>query len=237
VVTVIDDDAPVLTAPAALTVGTNTGGTYVGAIGAATATDNVSIGGGITITDNRPAAFPLGNTTVTFTAVDEAGNTTTATQVVTVVDDDAPVVTYTGNAGTYTVDQTVNIICSATDAGSGIASTTCANITGPAHTFAVGVNTRTATATDNAGNAASATVSFTVTVPPSAVGNVITQFFDSPAEAAKANHTLNQATSAPNANARAAHLNKLKKDIEKEIGKTLTAAEAATLISLLNNLY
>jgi len=33
------------------------------------------------------------------------------------------------------------------------------------------------------------------------------------------------------------HLNKLKNDINKEIGKSLTAAEAATLISLLNNLY
>ena len=181
--------------------------------------------------------FPIGTTTVSCTVTDVAGYTATDSFTITVVDTTAPVVTYTGNAGTYTADQTINITCAATDSGSGVATTTCQNVTGPAHTFAVGVNTRTASATDVAGNIGSATITFTVTVPPAAVGNVITQFFDSPTEAAKANQTLNQATSAPNASARAAHLNKLKKDIEKEIGKTLTAAEAATLISLLNNLY
>jgi hypothetical protein len=187
-----------------------------------------------------PAAgttFARGTTPVTCTVTDAHGNTGTATGNVTVQDTIDPVVTYTGNAGTYTVDQTINIICAASDAGSGVASTTCADVTGPAHTFLVGVNTRTATATDVAGRTGSASISFTVTVPPSAVGNVINTFFDSPTEAAKANQTLNLATGAPNASARAAHLNKLKNDINKEIGKTLTAAEAATLIALLNNLY
>jgi hypothetical protein len=178
-----------------------------------------------------------GTTTVTCSVTDAHGNTGSATGVITVADTIKPVVTYTGNAGTYTADQIINITCAATDSGSGVASTDCANVTGPAHTFAVGVNTRSASATDVAGNTNSASISFTVTVPPTAVGNVITQFFDSPTEAAKANQTLNQATSAPNASSRAAHLNKLIKDIEKEIGKTISAAEAATLIALIQNLY
>jgi hypothetical protein len=74
-------------------------------------------------------------------------------------------------------------------------------------------------------------------VTPAAVGTLLTQFFDSPSEAAKANQTLNLATRAPNANARAAHLNKLLKDIEKQVGKTLTSTEAATLSALIQRLY
>lgn len=180
--------------------------------------------------------FPIGTTTVSCSVTDANGNTGCATGTVTVIDTINPVVTYTGNAGTYTADQTINITCAATDSGSGVASTTCANVTGPAHTFTVGVNTRTVTATDAAGNTSSTTITFTVTAPATAIGNVINNFVDSPTEAAKMNQTLSLATKAPNASSRAAHLNKLKNDIQKEIGKTLTAAEAATLISLLNNL-
>jgi hypothetical protein len=190
-----------------------------------------------TCTPASGTTFARGTTDVSCTATDAHNNTGSATATVTVVDTIKPVVTYTGNAGAYTADQIVNITCAATDSGSGVATTTCADISGPAHTFAVGVNNFSATATDVAGNTNSAAISFTMTVPPSAVGNVITQFFDSASEAAKANQTLNQATSAPNASARAAHLNKLVKDIEKEIGKTITAAEAATLIALIQNLY
>jgi hypothetical protein len=190
-----------------------------------------------TCTPASGTTFARGATEVTCTATDAHNNTGSATATVTVQDTIKPVVTYSGNAASYTADQVVNITCVATDSGSGVATTTCANISGPAHTFAVGANNFSANATDVAGNTNSAAISFTVTVPASAVGNVITQFFDSPAEAAKASHTLGQATSAPNANARAAHLNKLVNDIEKEIGKTITAAEAATLIALIQNLY
>jgi len=181
--------------------------------------------------------FARGVTTVTCTTTDAHGNTGSATASVTVNDTIKPVVTYTGNAGTYSADQTVSITCAATDSGSGVASTTCANITGPAYSFAVGVNNFSATATDVAGNTNSASTSFTVIVPPAAVGNVITTLVDSPAVAAKMNQTLTLASGAPNASARAAHLNKLVSDIQKEVGKTLTAAEAATLIQLLQQLY
>ena len=47
-----------------------------------TASDNC--GGNVTITSNAPAMFPLGMTTVTFTAKDASGNTRTATTTVTV---------------------------------------------------------------------------------------------------------------------------------------------------------
>ena len=80
------------------------------------------------------------------------------------IDKTPPVVTYGGNLGTYTPDQTVNITCSATDDLSGVDSTTCADITGPAASFAPGLNTFSATATDKAGNTGTGSTSFTVQV-------------------------------------------------------------------------
>jgi len=93
-VIIVDSTPPVITCPAALTVGTNTGCTYVGAIGTATATDACATP---VVTSNKPAVFPLGETIVTWTATDNAGNTSTCTQVITVVDDDAPSITCVGN--------------------------------------------------------------------------------------------------------------------------------------------
>ena len=55
-----------------------------------TATDDCSTP---VVTGNAPAIFPPGTTTVTFTAVDAAGNTAHATTTVTVVDRTAPSIT------------------------------------------------------------------------------------------------------------------------------------------------
>jgi hypothetical protein len=48
--------------------------------------------GAPTVTDDRPAVFPVGNTIVTWTATDASGNTETAVQNVTVTDATPPVV-------------------------------------------------------------------------------------------------------------------------------------------------
>jgi uncharacterized protein YjiK len=82
-------------------------------------------------------------------------------------DTTAPVITFTGNAGTYTTDAQVSIACAAADEphGSGIATTNCADITGTGASFGVGTHDVTMTATDHAGNVGTATVTFTVTAP------------------------------------------------------------------------
>ena len=68
----------------------------------------------------------------------------------------------------------VTILCVASDAGSGLASTTCVDITGPASSFGVGSHTYSATAVDRAGNSATATTTFTVTpvAPPPTAASV-----------------------------------------------------------------
>ena len=80
------------------------------------------------------------------------------------VDAEPPTVTYTGNAGVYTVDQSVAIRCQASDALTGVVATTCRDVVGPAYGFALGPNTFSATATDAAGNVGSGSTTFTVRV-------------------------------------------------------------------------
>ena len=80
-----DQTAPTITCPPAVTVHMNSGCNYVGSIGTATATDNCTDVGAIAISSNAPASFPEYETTVTWTAVDLCGNTSTCTQLVTVV--------------------------------------------------------------------------------------------------------------------------------------------------------
>jgi hypothetical protein len=49
----------------------------------------------VTITNDAPTFFPLGDTTVTFTATDDAGNSSSCSAVVTVVDTTPPEITVT----------------------------------------------------------------------------------------------------------------------------------------------
>lgn len=110
--------------------------------------------------------------TFTCTASTAAGSS--STQSVTVKRDATkPVLTFGGAAGTFTVDQSVGVTCSATDATSGIASTNCASVTGPAYNFNIGANAVTGTATDNAGNVATASGSFTVSLTTASFTNLI----------------------------------------------------------------
>jgi len=79
-------------------------------------------------------------------------------------DTEAPTITFSGNAGTYRLRDFISIGCTATDAGSGIAESVCPTISARAWTLPLGTTTLTATATDVAGNTATATTSFTVRV-------------------------------------------------------------------------
>jgi hypothetical protein len=126
-VTISDDDAPVITCPAPFNAGTNTACTYVGTFGTATATDHCDAS--VTVTNNAPAAFPLGGTTVIWTATDDAGNTATCSQLVTISDDDAPVITCPApfNAGTNTACTYVGTFGNATATDHCDASVTVTN--------------------------------------------------------------------------------------------------------------
>jgi hypothetical protein len=164
VVTVIDNIPPIVTAPAAVSKNVNAGQCYATGvtIGTATATDNCT--GTVTITNNAPSQYPKGATTVTWTATDVSGNTATATQVVTVVDNILPTITAPAN-----VSKNVNAgLCYATGVvlgtptyGDNCPSSTVSN-NAPSQ-FNKGVTTVIWTVTDASGNTATANQTVTVT--------------------------------------------------------------------------
>ncbi|SNB47923.1 HYR domain-containing protein [Geobacter sp. DSM 9736] len=156
-VTVVDTTAPAVTPPANVTVEAADPQTAV-AIGTATAADAVGV---VSLTNNAPSTFPLGTTTIIWTATDAAGNEGTATQTVTVTDSTAPVVIPPTNVNVEaTGPQTTVDIGSATAADAvGVTSLTS---NAPAE-FPIGTTTVLWTATDAAGNRGTATQTVTVT--------------------------------------------------------------------------
>lgn len=172
-VTVVDTTPPRITAPADKMLYTGTGAISCdvtvsnldATLGTATATDNCS---GVTVARSGGNVFPLGETLVTYTATDANGNTATATQKITVVDNTPPKVVPPSN---ITINLPLNSTATsmvvnypnpatATDNCAGTISIVYSPASGS--TFSVGTTVVTATATDAHGNSASA--KFTVTV-------------------------------------------------------------------------
>ncbi|MEK6748678.1 MAG: HYR domain-containing protein [Pseudomonadota bacterium] len=89
-VVVTDNAPPVLTIPANLSVEANAILSTVN-LGAASAIDAVD--GVVAVTNDAPLLFPLGTTTINWSASDKQGNRVTEQQIITVVDSTAPVLT------------------------------------------------------------------------------------------------------------------------------------------------
>ena len=92
---------------------------------------------------------------------DPAGNCAVGTATVS-IDSSPPMITVTGNAGSYLPTQTVTISCSTTDALSGVATQNCPTISAVAASFGPGPHSFAATAQDKAGNVATQQFTFMV---------------------------------------------------------------------------
>lgn len=180
-VTVTEDPPvnPTITAPGDVTLYTGPGATSCSVtvtdldatLGTASANDNCP---GVTVArSNVPAgnAFPLGNTTVTYTATDKSGNTAADTQVVTVVDNTAPVITcpadvtscsFIVNPGTATATDN----CDSSPTVTGTRSDSLPLIA----PYPPGATTITWTATDDNNNQSSCTQTVTVGPAVTALG-------------------------------------------------------------------
>ncbi len=148
-------------------------------------------------------------------------------------------ITYSGNAGTYTVDQMVTITCTATDALSGVAATDCQNISAPAYSFAVGANTFSSTATDKADNGGSGSVTFSIIVTPNSLSNLTQQFeSDSRVEhrMMAALNGVELAESLNNQHMKTAFVNTYIMMVNMQRGRTLTNQQADTLIRFASGL-
>jgi hypothetical protein len=167
-VTVVDATVPVVVAcPSNISLNTGAACTAVATWFAPTVTDNCS-GAMISQTAGLASgsAFPLGVSTITYTATDGAGNISTCSFTVTVVDATVPDVVacpsnISLNTGAACTAVATWFAPTVTDNCSGaMISQTAGLASGSA--FPLGVSTITYTATDGAGNIS--TCSFTVTV-------------------------------------------------------------------------
>jgi hypothetical protein len=171
--TVVDITDPVVTAPAPTTVAAADGSGTAGSdpailafLDGASATDNVDV---VSLTNDAPAIFPLGDTVVTFTALDAAGNSGTAQATLTVTDQTAPVVTgpspttvaAVDASGTPATDVGIQAFLGGASATDNVGVASLAN-DAPA-TFPLGGTVVTFTALDAAGNSGTAQSTLTVT--------------------------------------------------------------------------
>lgn len=134
------------------------------------------------------------NQSATGTGTDKAGNSATYTVTGINIDFTPPTITFTNNQGTYTIADTVNIGCSASDPVDGVTSTTetgvttntptnpapntlsCPSIQGPAYSFNLGQNVVTASSTDMAGNTGTGSTTFTTIVTAPSLLAVTNEF-------------------------------------------------------------
>lgn len=149
-------DPPSITAPPDVTVNADNGACSATgvALGTPTASDNCAIK---SVTNDAPASFPVGTTTVTWTVTDQSGNTDTDTQDVTVIDNQNPTITAPPDVEVNTdLDS-----CSATGVALGTPTTAdncqVASVTNDAPSvFPLGETTVTWTVTDTANRTATA---------------------------------------------------------------------------------
>ncbi|MEN9909057.1 MAG: hypothetical protein RLZZ540_2206 [Bacteroidota bacterium] len=175
-VEVIDTEKPILNVPDTITV--NNDENQCGAtltLTQPTATDNCTVA---TITNNAPALFPIGTTTVTWTATDASGNTATTTQTVSVTDTEVPVVSVTPSVSLcYDASRNYNIPTATATDNCNISSISY-QITGSTNrngnaldasgNFNMGTSTITWIVADNAGNSNTAATTVTINSPISA---------------------------------------------------------------------
>lgn len=169
-VTVNDNEVPVFSScPANITVNNNPGlCSAVVSWVPPVATDNC-VGMSVSQTSGLPSgsSFPVGTSVIVYTAIDAAGNTSTCSFTITVIDNEIPVfvscpsnITSVNDAGLCGAIITW-AIPTASDNCSGLSVTQTAG-PAPGSVFPIGITTVTYTATDAGGNAV--ICSFTVTV-------------------------------------------------------------------------
>ncbi|TBV25653.1 hypothetical protein DMZ43_12005 [Meridianimaribacter sp. CL38] len=164
IITVNDVTPPTITCPGDITVNADTG--LCTASGVSLGTPTVDDNCGVGYSNDAPAIFPLGQTIVTWTANDGYSNSTTCTQIVTVVDNEAPNVICQNlslqlNPTTGLATITANDIDNGSTDNCSISNMTLSQTTFDCND--IGTNTVTLTVTDGSGNSDSCTATVTIT--------------------------------------------------------------------------
>lgn len=200
--------------------------------------------GGSGLADLADASFTLGTTVIegvetaeaatgTREVCDAADNCATAGPFGGLkIDRRSPGVHYVGNAGVYEADEQVEIHCVAADAGSGIAASTCADAVGPAYSFAPGLNTLSASATDAVGNVGFGSASFEVVLTYGSLGRLVDRFVVGAGVAASLKAKLDAAEAARTQGARNGQLGAFVAHVRAQSGKAIAAEHAIVLEEL-----
>ena len=147
-----DTTAPVITITGSASINHEQGTTYTDE--GATATDAVD--GSVTVSTSGSVDDAAGTYTITYSATDSSGNAATATRTVIVADTIAPIITLNG-AAAVTHEQGTTYVDEGATATDSVDTTVEVVTTGAVNAAIAGEYTLTYTATDQAGNASSAT--------------------------------------------------------------------------------
>ncbi len=107
IISIIDTTFPTIYAPSTITIEAKDAQSNVFEIGVADADDTVGI---ISITNDAPKAFPLGDTIVNWKAIDAAGNIATAPQKISVIDTTPPSIQPPGTVQIEATSQLNNLV-------------------------------------------------------------------------------------------------------------------------------
>ena len=173
IVTVVDDTPPIfVNCPANITISANANCQAVGNWVLPTVTDNCP---NVSISSNYNTGdiFNIGTTTVTYNALDAAGNTASCSFTVTVIDNTPPIILNCPANITLNLKTRCDTIVSWI---APLASDNCPNVTltsniAPNTLFSIGTTNVVYTATDAAGNTATCTFNVTVVAPPALTAN------------------------------------------------------------------
>ncbi|MFC0216230.1 OmpL47-type beta-barrel domain-containing protein [Paenibacillus chartarius] len=182
-----------------------------------------------------PVTFSTeGKYKVLYRTQDAAGNVEAAKSVTFQIDKKAPSVTFSVYDGkVYWIDEDVIITCQAIDATSGIAASTCKNISAPAYRFNIGMNTVRATAVDKAGNTGSATIRFEVKISIESLIRLFKKLLEEGSTVPKTSgKSLDGLATGETMGNSEYDVDDFKKDVVAQRGKGLTAEEADLLLRL-----
>jgi len=164
IITVHDTTPPALSIPENITIEAMGPSGMSVSIDQATATDVIKVD---SITNNAPETFYLGETIVTWTAIDSFGNIVTANQTISVIDTTVPSITPPADITIEAQNPTSNLVSLGIATAEDIVGVALIEVDAPS-VFSLGETIVTWVATDSSGNSATATqkISIIDTTPP-----------------------------------------------------------------------
>ncbi|WP_373229470.1 OmpL47-type beta-barrel domain-containing protein [Cohnella sp.] len=181
-----------------------------------------------------------GRHTIGYWSVDQAGNTENERTVAINLDLTAPVISFSvADGAQIVVDQLLEISCEASDALSGIETSTCENIAKPAYELGLGAHVFSAEAADQAGHITNVSVTIQVGVDYESLSRLTSQFIDSnKGDSGIAQSLINKLNAAHasekkgDEKAKNGQLGAYINQVQAQSGKALTVLQAEILIGL-----